>query len=600
MRKNIFYLALFFVLLIPVSNQFIYAQANDETNEESLIEEDQNNTFNVSPVDYTEINALIDSVISQRFNEALQFIKKYLLMAWAFFLSWPFLIRIIIYISLFPAAIGIIASHVLGIYRNRKEWKKHPNHFIMYSYFIKSGNFQRKKSYKNAHNLLRNHKWFIISFAGLSFRLGNYSNKSTIFMFILSFAYIPLAIFGFSEMVLRIIFGTIWLLFFSLIHRFLLFITKLISYLLIPVSKIIDRIIRKTQYCQNCYKEIELPEFKCPACGTVHKELIPGACGVLFVRCGCNKKYLPCTVITGRSRLVAKCFACESELITANARHFSIALIGGNNAGKKAFIAAFSYLYINYFKKKKKLKVIGMPKNSFNELFNMYNSGKKGKKLESHTYSLVHEYGKNKKDNLVFYDTPSEYIISDSYTRSPKYFGYCDGIILVIDPLSIKSVRNEIAVNGDTNEIKYHSADDIDKLTVQFIHQYTRTKGFSTGKVSDVPVAILINKSDIGIVNSEIGWDTINKLFRQNSYAYGNDVEVAKDKICRSYLEKIGLVNVMNNIEGAFSNISFFPVSAIGHIAEEGTAFTPVGVINPVAWITKKSHSSMARYFIGN
>ena len=116
--------------------------------------------------------------------------------------------------------------------------------------------------------------------------------------------------------------------------------------------------------------------------------------------------------------------------------------------------------------------------------------------------------------------------------------------------------------------------------------------------MSRVPVAVLINKSDIEVVNREIGWDAINELFNQNPAAYNNKLDIARDQICKEYMLKIGLVNVMNNIEATFSNVSFFPVSAIGHIAEDGVAYTPVGVINPVAWIAKESRSKIARFFL--
>jgi len=76
---------------------------------------------------------------------------------------------------------------------------------------------------------------------------------------------------------------------------------------------------------------------------------------------------------------------------------------------------------------------------------------------------------------------------------------------------------------------------------------------------------------------------------------YNNDENAAKDQICREYLTKIGLINVLNNIEANFTNVSFFPVSGAGHAPNEGKTFTPIGVMEPVAWIAKKGHSRIAR-----
>jgi hypothetical protein len=548
-----------------------------------------------SKINYSELNDMIDNKIYQKLSAVIQFIKKYLLIAWAFFLSWPAWIKNTIYISLFPASIGIIASHVIGIYKNRNKWHKHPNYELMYSYFVKSGTLQRKESYKEAHKLLRDHKWSWVSFAGLAYRLGNYTNKSVMLMFALTFVYIPLSIFGFVEMVLRITCGTAWLLLFNMIHRLMLFATKLISYLFIPVSYFIDKIIQKTQYCPHCYETFELPVFVCPACGRKHARLIPGSCGVLFTRCACNNIFLPCAAFTGRSRKTSECPVCAGELAAANARHFSLVAAGGNSAGKTAFIAAFSNLYAERNKYARALTIEGKPGNYFIELDKMFRSEKNVNDTESRTYSIVHKHGKIETDNLVFYDTLAKYVESDSFPRSPKYLGFCDGIILIIDPLSVQSVRQELA-NNNIN-IKYGSSDDTNILVVHFIHQYNTICGHTAGIMSDTPVAVLLNKADIEVVNREIGRATIKSLYNENPSRYNNNESTARDQICRSYLVKIGLVNVLNNIDATFTNVCFFPVSATGN-TEEGKAYNPIGVIEPVAWIAKKKRSRITHLLL--
>lgn len=587
MKKNILFLALTFGLLfLLASNQSTYAQATTKSGEAPA--------SSVSKINYSEVNSLIDQVIVKKIMEVIQFIKKYLLIAWGFFVSLPPLIKIPIIIAFFPAFFGIIASHALGIYRNRKEWVKHPNYDLMYSYFMKSGALQRKKSYKDAHSLLRDHKWSWVSFAGLAYRLGNYVNKSSMLMFFLSFAYIPLLIFGIVEMIFRIVFGTIWLWVLNIMHRLLLLATKLISYLLIPIAFFIDKTIRNIQYCPQCYETFNLPEFVCPSCGRRHKQLIPGSCGVLFARCACNNVFLPTTSFTGRSRLASKCPACEEELATANAKHFSMVIVGGDNVGKTAFITAFSILYASKLKNKRNLTIEGKPESYFDELDEIYSSGNTVLDTESRTYSIVHSHGRTEKDNLVFYKTFGEYVMSDKYHRSPKYFGFCDGIILIIDPLCAQSVKKELSKDTSGVGSVVYSPDDTNEVVVQFIHQYNTICGFASGKMSDVPVVVLINKVDIDAVKSEIGWDAIRKLYNENPVVYYNNENNAKDQICREYMTKIGLINVLNNIDATFTNVSFFPVSTIGHKAEKGKAFSPIGVIEPVAWIAQKRHSRLA------
>jgi hypothetical protein len=585
MKKNILcFVFAFSLLLIAALNNTAYAQAEVK---------DEDSVSSESELNYAEMNALIDKVIFQKFNNVVQFLKKILLIVWSFYLSCPPLVRKIIAISFFPACFGIISSHVIGIYQNRNRWERHPYYDLMYSYFIRTGTLQRKESYRDAHSLLRDHKWSWVSFAGLAYRLGNYSNKSILLMFVMSFGYIPLFIFGFIEMVFRILLGTVWLLFFNLLHSLLLLITKLISFALIPVANIIDKIMRKTQYCPHCYEDFNLPKFICPSCGKVHDQLLPGRCGVLFARCACNKVFLPSASFTGRSFLASKCRSCSGELPAANPKHFSITVIGGNNSGKAAFIAAFTHLYKSVIKQKRFLTIEGKPDNYFNELNDMYHSGNASDDNESRIYSIVHKYGKMKTDNLVLYDTLPKYIISDSYPRSPKYFGFCNGIILMIDPLSVQYVQKEFKDEKGT-EARYDPFDDTNQMIVQFIHRFDSIRGFSTGTMSGIPVAVVINKVDVDIVKREIGRDAIKATYNKNPSAYNNNENNAKDQICRAYLTKIGLINVLNNIEAIFANVSFFPVSAAGHAPKEGKAFTPIGVMEPIAWIARKGHSRIA------
>jgi hypothetical protein len=263
--------------------------------------------------------------------------------------------------------------------------------------------------------------------------------------------------------------------------------------------------------------------------------------------------------------------------------------------GKTAFVAAFSNLYASVARHKRTLTITGKPDNYFYELIDMYNSGKTPLDTESRTYSIIHKHGKIETDNLVFYKTFAEYVMLDKYSRSPKYFRFCDGIILIIDPLCVQSVKKELAQDDNSVDTASYSPNDTNELVVQFIHQYNTICGFGSGVMSNAPAVVLINKADMEVVNREIGLTKIKALYDENPSAYNNDESAAKDQICRAYLAKIGLINVLNNIDATFANVSFFPVSAIGHTAEEGRAFAPVGVIEPVAWIAKKRRSRLAR-----
>ena len=549
---------------------------------------------------YPELKEYFEPVF-QAVGGINEFIKNFILEAREFFDSLPSSIKTITNFLIFLAFIGIITSHFLGIRKNRNEWKKHPNYELMYNYFNGSGVHRRKRSFHDARVLLYDRKWSWVSIAGLSYRLGNYSHDSKVLTFLLSLIYIPAAILGFFEMVFRIVIGTVWLIAFNILHRILLFVTKYISILAIPIFKSIDRLLRKKQYCPHCYNDFLLPEFICPKCGKVHKQLIPGRCGILFARCVCNNVFLPCTTFTGRSHLDSNCPACKGGLVVANAKQFSIQLIGGASAGKTSFLAAFQHLYIKKANQKEGLSVYGEPKSQFDDLERMFQTGISEATAggTSQTYNFVHKYGKGAaSDNLVIYDIPGEVIVDGTYARNPKNFGFCDGLVFIVDPLSIQAVRDDCISEDESEALINYSQDNIDTVIVQFIQQFTKIKGLSASEMSDIPVAVVISKVDLKVVKREVGGPKIRTIFNRNPMEYKNNEGIARDKICRDYLSNLGLNNALNNIDAIFSNVHYFPVSAIGRIVGEEMPYEPIGVMEPISWIVKDGRGNMSNLLI--
>lgn len=72
-----------------------------------------------------------------------------------------------------------------------------------------------------------------------------------------------------------------------------------------------------------------------------------------------------------------------------------------------------------------------------------------------------------------------------------------------------------------------------------------------------------------------------------------NSISEARDSVCRNYLSEIELANAINNLESVFSNVSFFPISSIGHVESQGLPFEPFGVVDPIDWIATKCHSGI-------
>ena len=506
--------------------------------------------------------------------------------------SFQAILTVVFYIALF----GIAVSLVKSIINNYKSWKPDPDSKLMFSYFCGTGNYQRKLIYRNAKDLLYDRKWSWISAAGLAYRLGNCTNESKIILWLCSLLYLPLALLGIIEMAIRVTLGFCFFFCLNIAIWFFLLVLGIVTRLFIPIFRIIDRTLRVEQHCPHCYTAFRLPYFRCPHCGEVHKNLIPGRCGILAAKCSCGH-FIPSSVLSHRSKLVGVCPnpKCEMDLATANAKQFFIQIIGGNSSGKTAFSAAFQHQYLSLSQGNDVYSVSGEPRETFETLECMYRNGvtESSSASEIGTYNYVHQLKGTAAHSLIFYDIPGEVLLSDEYEKSPLNFGYTDGIIIIIDPLSIPSIRNDSVCQGESSTMSGYSTDNCEAIIVDFINKFSEIVGRSARKMSDIPVAVLIAKSDIKRINSSIGLPKIKAQFKKKPEKYSSDISVARDEICRSFLNDIGLANVVNNLESVFSDVCYFPISAVGHTPEAGVEFEPFGVIAPVTWIAKKRKSAV-------
>ena len=130
------------------------------------------------------------------------------------------------------------------------------------------------------------------------------------------------------------------------------------------------------------------------------------------------------------------------------------------------------------------------------------------------TYSMVHKYEDGFKDTLVVYDVPDEVLISGVYEQNPLNFGYTDGVLIIIDPTTIKAVRNESEKNGQMipdNSFADNEANAEDVI-IEFIQQFSRLSNRSSNKMIKIPVAVIINKADLKAVKNKIGLRAIEKI----------------------------------------------------------------------------------------
>lgn len=520
------------------------------------------------------------------------FLQKAMADIGAFWGTIPSLLRALIVIISVVACVNIAASLIKAIIINRASWKKKTGSELMFSYAAGSGQFQRSHIYKDAHKYLFDKKWSVFSFAGLAYRLGNHESHSKTIAFLSSLVYLPLAILGMAEMIIRYIVGVVAYFVINLAYIVFLLALWAVNLLLMPLFNLADKASWMTQHCPKCYATFKLPVFECPHCGTKHTKLYPGRSGLLFAKCNCGH-FIPCASASKRKNMKSYCPKCDYALAGSNIKALTVQVIGGNSSEKTAFIAAFQHQYVEAIENSGIRNVSTSPADDFKELERMYHSGQttKSPSDEVRAYYILHGSKGSSDDGIVIYDVPDEVILSEQYERNPLYFAYSDGIIIIIDPLSVRSVRKECEETTGSASTNGFSDDSTEDIVVHFINKYSEVAGRMARRMSDTPVAVVIAKTDLTSIRRKIGTVKIKAEFssNQNQYLSPDD---ARDKVCRRYLADIGLANAINNLDSVFSRVSYFPVSSIGH-CEDGSPFDPQNIIAPMSWLARQCQSNI-------
>jgi hypothetical protein len=436
-------------------------------------------------------------------------------------------------------------------------------------YFTRSGFVHANETARKSFKTLANKKW-VGGISGVAYKIGCFKSENKFLLFVISLPYIPLAVAGAAELVIRTVIGIVSTVLITIVHYAFLFVAMWIAFLLIIIFKAIDSGNRKVVRCSasGCMvvAEHRLPNFACPKCGVRHIDLVPGRLGVLFSRCKCGY-LLPSCILSGRSKLTAYCPKCAAPLVTTNAAKFAIQLIGGTSAGKTSYLAAFQHVY-----RQAENKPRVVPDDLFAELERNYQSGHAFESTSGRgiiSYSFVHSFSRADDFQFDIFDVPGEVITNGTYETQPEAFKFCEGLVFMIDPLSVTEVRSECESAGDNETLaENYSTDNIDQTFELFINEYKRLRGLSANQIDSTPVAVVISKADVKVVK--------------------RDLESGEGE--RSYLyDTLKLNRLVDNIETSFNKVEFFAVSAMGHSAALDTPYEPIGVTEPIAWLAAQA-----------
>jgi GTPase SAR1 family protein len=382
-------------------------------------------------------------------------------------------------------------------------------------------------------------------------------------------------IFYFFAIIFSYVFGSIFIASFSILLFSIILPFMCFFYLLFSTVWIFDRFLLLINSihsrCPKCKHISVVPNFICPSCGVVHKKLTPGPYGVLKRKCLCGK-LLATTYFNGRSKYKSACPHCTSELVSSDSTQFGIQLVGGVNTGKTTFLAAFYHRYINRLNLVSGISIEPSPVSAFKELENIFHNGTSSATTDTNAnmYSLLHKIYNNTPIQVTIYDIAGEAFNDFSKDIRQLQFRYCEAIIFIIDPTSTPRQASDTMSS--------------------FITEFESLKGHRSQQLSQIPIAVTISKGDLFM--PEIGLNKIRTEFKSRSYEYADKdgnatIDLVRNGVCRNFLRDHGFSNVINLVESKFTNVNFFPFSAIGHDPLPGQKFDPWGVIDPVYWIFK-------------
>lgn len=415
-------------------------------------------------------------------------------------------------------------------------------------------------------------------------------------------------------MVSVLVFGSVITLVISAFNIGILLIFMTFVYIGFTVIWLADRIylIRKKIFtaCHECKEKSLIPTYICPKCGAKHTNLTPGVYGILKRTCVgedpnsyCGEK-LPTTFFNGRRNLEAICPRCSTPLMDRESVPICIPVVGGRSVGKTAFITAFSKEFIDtvapargwdieFYNDRKEEIYKEIEQDYLTGSTRMTDRPQNINKASSISFSFFVKGKEFKPERLVHvYDIAGEVFTDNNENEMQKQYEYCQGMVLMIDPFAIPTVRHRYEDKLSPEDVAGIGKADINGIVDAFLNKLREVTGLSDQKMSSVPLAVVIGKIDSAGLMGEIGDLAIKRKMSQKPDVFADYCDT-QDYLCRQFLKENGMESFVNNVELKFKDNRYFSCTAIGHTRDKGK-YNPQGVLPPMQWLFSKADSKMA------
>ena len=319
-----------------------------------------------------------------------------------------------------------------------------------------------------------------------------------------------------------------------------------------------------------------------------HTKLRPGKYGIWKRTCECGCK-LPTTFFNGREKLESHCPTCGMD-IKDGGKHVDICIpvVGGTSSGKTCLIHQ-AIASIENVAEQYNLDFEYSP-NGLDDYEDNMTSIKAGylpektndMRLKYYQFYLTPE--KVKLKNLVSLCDVGGEVYADSASLGEQIgYKYANAFLMVLDPLSIMSFREEIEKTVDIS-LYGSSPDSVDSIVSMLISTLENMFCISSKDMLKTDVAVAFSKGDIPGLDEKIGEKAVAEFMRENPEINKLD---AQNAICERFLMEYDEGNFLNSLKSKFRTIQFFTSSSLGHNMD-GTPFRAQGVEDPVLWLIDK------------
>ena len=305
------------------------------------------------------------------------------------------------------------------------------------------------------------------------------------------------------------------------------------------------RLMRTEASCPHCYHVTARPAYRCPRCSRLHRDVRSGRLGMLARRCACGT-LLPAMVLRTAWRLEAVCQKCGEPLRVGSAaiRDVRIPIFGDTSAGKTRFLyAALDSLVAATAQADVPLGFPDEESESQAKLaLDVIQSGRDTVKTSlTLPTALTCRLGKGTGRTLLhLFDAAGEQYRSAELHDSLGYLDRAHGLVYVLDPFSIGSVRDRVA-GQDASVLSLARAATSDPETA-YGEVVTRLRDSGIA-ARDQRLAVVLSKADL--------LDTGGLMLPDDSAAIAD------------WLKEMGMHNLVLSAEREFAEARFFAVASL-------------------------------------